>query len=122
MHGTISVGSGVATNADGKSAAEKTDDGKSAIDDGNWFSRAARRLLPHKAGTWLHLTTKLGDERLCQRYASGEVKPPAYFFRALLRDDNGDTWLAAAMEGSTAKWWLDYQRAKRLSAAIDSVE
>lgn len=98
-----------ATNGSGTSAADEFSDGKSAVDDSEWFSQAAQRLLPSKPGTILHLTTGLGDERLCQRYAAGHVKPPAYFLRALLRSPHGRQWLAAVMEGSEADWWRDYK-------------
>lgn len=96
-----------ATNGHGKHAAKNFSNGKSAADDGDWFARAARSLHPVKPGTVLFLTTGLGDERLCQRYASGEVRPPAYFLRALLRSDSGEQWLNAVMDGCKAKWWRE---------------
>jgi hypothetical protein len=106
----------VAIEARGKFAVEKTDDGKSAVDDRNWFAEAVCALLPFKAGTALFYTTGLGDERLCQRYASGETKPPAYFLRRLLRSDEGETWLNATMDGCEAKWWLDLKHQRKVGA------
>lgn len=89
--------------------------GISVVDDGDWFAAACGLLLGQKAGTALHFTTGF-DERSCQRYASGSVKPPAYFLRALLRSDQGHVWLAAAMDGSEAEWWRNLQGASRVLA------
>lgn len=104
-----------ATNGHGKLAVQEFTDGKSAVD---WFSQSARRLYPHKPGTVLHLTAELGDERLCQRYASGEVKPPAYFLRALLRSEHGWQWLSAVMDGSDAPWWLSLKRSAEIGSDV----
>src|SRR6202034_3960466 len=104
------------TTAAEKSSSEKSD--TSVGSDENWFSQACRALLEHKPGTALHYVTGF-DERSCQRYAAGSVKPPAYFFRALLRSEQGWTWLAAAMDGSSASWWLDIQRARDCSFAYE---
>lgn len=121
-----------ATSGDGKSAAEKqprrlstvapTVDGKSAVDDADWFSVATLKMHPHKPGTVLHLVTGLGDERLCQRYAADHVRPPAYFLRRLLRGRHGRQWLNATMDGCTEQWWLDHQRADRIVAQIDALD
>jgi hypothetical protein len=100
-----------ANNHGGISAAGLPSDGKSAADDGDWFAKAAQALLPHKAGTALHYATGF-DERACQRYAAGSIKPPAYFLRALLRSDGGWQWLAALMDGADPQWWRDIQRAR----------
>lgn len=104
----------VAIIPNGMSAVEKSLDGKSAVDD--WFGAIARGLLPEKPGTALHYITGY-DERLCQRYAAGHVKPSAYFLRALMRSDQGQPFFFAVMDGSTAPWWLAYQRERRLAAA-----
>lgn len=101
----------VAISRDGKSAAGISDDGKSAVEDENWFADAARSLLPAKAGTALHYTTGV-DERLCQRYAAGHTRPPGYFIRSLLRSEGGWQWLAALMDGAEPQWWADIQRAR----------
>lgn len=111
----------VATNGHGTSAADPILDGKSAVDDGEWFAAVARALLPHKAGTALHCITGY-DERLCQRYAAGHVKPPAYFLRALLRSEQGWQFLAGAMDGASPQWWRDVRKAMELKRAIDGVE
>ncbi len=124
MHGNLSTPADPTTIENGTIAVREIPDGKSAVDDeGQWFSRSARRMHPTKPGSILHYTTGLGDERLCQRYASGEVKPPAYFLRALLRSEHGRQWLYAAMEGCTEQWWVDLQRAIKVgSAAIREAE
>jgi hypothetical protein len=120
MHGNLPTPAPTAIIADGNNAAREILDGKSAADDdGQWFSRAARRLHPTKPGSILHYTTALGDERLCQRYASGEVKPPAYFLRALLRSEHGRQWLYAIMDGCQSEWWIEFQRHARMGAAAD---
>lgn len=108
MSATISPIRKIAIETAGKLA------GKSASDDGDWFSKAARTLYPHKAGAILHVTTGLGDERLCHRYASGDTRPPAFFLRALLRSDHGEQWLSVLMDGCTAPWWRDLSDARHL--------
>lgn len=111
-------GSGNGTTiARGTSAAEFTSDDKSVAGNENWFSDAAQRLYATKPGTALHYLTDF-DERCCQRYAAGSVKPPAYFLRALLRSEHGWQWLSAAMDGSTAEWWRDLQRAQRIAEKL----
>jgi hypothetical protein len=114
MHGISGNILALASNTGGISAS------KSVANDCDWFSRACRWLYPLKAGTALYLTTGLGDERACQRYAAGTVKPPAFFLRALLRSDHGSQWLEAVMAGSNAIWWRDYQEAVSLKAAVDA--
>jgi len=116
MHGTISTAAKSAISIHGKSS------GKSAVDDADWFSVAARNLYSHKPGTALHLITGLGDERLCQRYASGEVRPPAYFLRSLLRGEHGQQWHGAVMDGCATPWWLDLQAAQRLCAEYQIIK
>lgn len=102
--------------AGGKLAVGKSLNGKSAVDDSEWFADVARQLLPAKAGTALHFITGF-DERLCQRYAAGHVKPPAYFLRALLRSEQGATWLAALMHGCDVAWWLEHKHTASVGAA-----
>ncbi len=97
-----------ASNAGGNSAVQKITGGKSAVDDQDWFSIAARRLYAHKPGTVLHTITALGDERLCQRYASGDVRPPAYFLRNLERGAHGRQWTSIVLDG--VEWWVDLNR------------
>ncbi len=127
MHGTLSRRGRAAMRASGKVAVDRagsggndTSGGKSATDE-NWFSTAAWDLYGKNPGEPLHIVTGLGDVRACQRYAAGDVKPPAYFLRRLLRSDHGRQWLGATMQGSTADWWIDMQRAERVAAAIDAV-
>lgn len=101
------------------SDAGKTSTVKSDVEERGWFADAAQVLLPaKKPGTFLHYLTGY-DERLCQKYAAGTVKPSAHFLRVLLRSDQGAQWLAAIMDGSAAPWWRDHQRTVRLAAAAD---
>lgn len=93
-------------------------DGKSAVDDADWFAAATRTLLPNKAGTHLFLTTGCGDERLCQRYAAGHVKPPAYFLRRLQRSEYGWQWLCAVMDGASPQWWRELQQDRDLARSV----
>lgn len=87
-------------------------------DDADWFGEMARGLLGKDAGLHLHYITGF-PERTCYYYASGERKPPAYFLRALLRSEQGASFLRALMDGCTAPWWLDHQRA---ASAADKVK
>jgi hypothetical protein len=103
-------------NPGGTSAVDKTTGVKSDASERGWFSDAAQELLPDKAGTALHYITGY-DERLCQKYAAGHVRPSAHFLRVLLRSDHGATWLAAVMDGCTAPWWLERERARHVGEA-----
>lgn len=118
MRTNLSLAARNAIDVGGTSAAEAEPAVKS---DGDWFSQTCRALLPHKAGTALHYTTGV-DERLCQKYAAGSVKPPAYFLRALLRSDGGWQWLASLMEDSDSGWWRDLQRARRVVSQLDAID
>lgn len=114
-----------ATNGHGNNAVKirrTKQNGKSAADDGDWFAQSARHLHPHKPGTVLFLTTGLGDERLCQRYAAGDVRPPAYFLRSLLRSDSGEQWLNAVMDGCTQAWWVKLKTDSDYGRKIRAVE
>lgn len=121
MHGIVSRRARAAIKRGGNSAVGRNASGRSAVDDENWFSDAAWGLYGKNPGEPLHLITSLGDVRLCQRYASGEVKPPAYFLRRLLRSKHGEQWLGAVMDGCDSAWWADMQRARRIAGAIDAV-
>ena len=121
MHGNLPAADSAAISAPVKSDADENADGKSDGEECGWFADAARGLLPHKAGTALHFATGF-DERLCQKYAAGKVKPSAYFLRALLRSDGGWQWLSALMDGSDAQWWRDLQRARRVIAQLDTID
>lgn len=116
-------GAGVGANGhDDRFVIEKTTGDKSVADDENWFSDAVLLLYPEKPGTALHyIAEKQFDERSCQRYAAGTVKPPAYFLRALLRSPHGWQFLAATMDGSDVEWWRDVERARAIKDAIDKV-
>lgn len=91
----------------------------SVADDEDWFASYAQAFYNGKAGPALVFASKSDqrDERNCQRYASGAVKPPSFFLRSLLRDPHGKQWLAAVMDGCTEQWWIDMQRAARVGAA-----
>lgn len=129
MHGNVSSDRNPAISADGKSVIESSGDGAAEPDpssddisvapDENWFAEMAQALLVPKPGTALHYITGF-DERSCQRYAAGSVKPPAYFIRALLRSEQGGPILAALMDGCTARWWVDFQRYQRMGLAAET--
>ena len=75
------------------------------------FVEICRVLLGKDAGFALYnIVEQRFEERTCYRYAAGDRKPPAYFLRALLRSEQGATFLAAVMEGSDAQWWQDHLR------------
>jgi len=98
--------------------------GKSVVSDGknageDWFANVCKHLLPTKAGTALHYATGV-DERSCQRYAAGDVKPPAYFLRALLRSPQGWTWLCAVMAESDEPWWREVKYAYEIIAVFEA--
>ncbi len=104
--------------------AEQPLDGKTfgvRIDvDAEWFTRAARQLYARKGGTELHFLTDY-DERLCQKYVAGSVKPSAYFLRTLQRGPHGEQWLNAIMAGSNAQWWLDLQRDAEIGRKVREI-
>lgn len=106
MHGILGNAETKARKANVTSDAVATD----LSDDEKWFAEAAKILLECKAGTALHYATGF-DERSCQRYASGQVKPPAYFLRSLLRGPDGWIWLSALMEDCDADWWRNVRLA-----------
>lgn len=97
---------------------------KSVVSDGkdvgeDWFANVCKHLLPTKAGTALHYVSGF-DERSCQRYAAGDVKPPAHFLRTLLRSPQGWTWLCAVMDGSNEPWWREVQYAYEIIAVFEA--
>jgi len=102
-----------AIEAADRAVAEKNADDKSV---GNWFSRLCKGLFTTKAGTALHYTTGF-DERSCQRYAAGTVGTSGDFIRALLRSEQGATWLNGIMDGCEAEWWREHQRALKIGRA-----
>jgi hypothetical protein len=95
----------------------ETVDDNSVAESDEWFADLARSVLgPSKPGTQLHFITGI-DERSCQRYAAGHVKPPGYLIRALLRSEQGEQFFAALMHGSDAQWWNEHQRERRVGRA-----
>jgi|SRR6185312_5718483 len=116
MHGSLPVEISKSNKAAVQLADQLVSD-----DEGEWFSNICAQLLPKDAGFALHITTGF-EERTCYRYAAGNRKPPAYFLRALLRSDQGWTWLSAIMDGADAEWFRDLQRARRVAEVIASVE
>jgi len=118
MGASVQAGAGTAIIPRGTSAVEKSADGKSAVGDRGWFAEMAQALLPEKPGTALWTITGY-DERLCQRYAAGHVKPSAYFLRVLIRSGQGEPFFLALMDGCAAPWWIDMQRHARMGAAAD---
>jgi hypothetical protein len=117
--GGLSIGAGNgATNGHGKFAVQELSGVKSDV---GWFADMAQALHPDKPGTILHLTTGV-DERLCQKYAAGSVKPSAAFLRWLLRSENGWTYLAFLMEGCETPWWIEIKKARRIAEAIRMID
>lgn len=103
----------------GRFAVEKSTSVKSDAPDLGWFVEMVRGLHPHKPGTALHYLTGY-DERLCQKYAAGSVKPSAYFLRNLLRSGQGWQHLVAIMDGSNAAWWRDLVVRKECADAYEA--
>lgn len=89
-------------------------------DSERWFADLARQLLPKDAGFALHVCTGF-EERTCYRYAAGDRKPPAYFLRALLRSEQGWTWLAAVMDGAEPEWWRTVQAAAASRSKLEEI-
>lgn len=121
MDQSISIAEPRAIIAGDRSVVENISGDKSVGSDENWFSDAVLRLLgTDKPGTALDCITELrfGD-RNCQRYAAGDVKPPAYFLRAILRGKHGEPFLHALMDGCESEWWLDHQRRLTNGAKVD---
>ena len=115
MHGALPVAH-AASNKRPDRLADQT-----VSDDEDWFTEICAQLLPKDAGFALHVLTDF-EERTCYRYAAGDRKPPGYFIRALLRTDQGWTWLAAIMDDCKSDWWIELQRTRRIAEAIASVE
>jgi hypothetical protein len=90
------------------------------VSDDGWFVEIVRTLAPKDAGFVLHVLTGF-EERTCYRYAAGDRKPPGYFVRALLRSEQGSTWLAALMDGCEAQWWRDLSRAAANHQKIEEI-
>lgn len=124
MHGVLGAARAPSRNGSDRSVAKTSVTDTSVGDDENWFSDAALSLLgTEKPGTALDCVTDFRfGERNCQRYAGGDVKPPGYFVRALLRGKHGEQWLNAIMDGCDAPWWRDLQRARRIADAIASID
>ena len=95
-----------------KAASEVTDQSSDQTVS-RWFPAIVSQLLPKDAGLALHLTTGF-EERSCYRYAAGDRKIPGDFLRALLRSEQGFTWLAAVMDGAEPDWWCELQAARDL--------
>lgn len=86
--------------------------------DDKWFAKISKTLLPSNAGMVLGCITGI-EERSCYRYASGTSAPTGHLVRALLRSDQGNIWLSAIMDGSTAKWWREHRICERKAALFD---
>jgi hypothetical protein len=111
----VSTYSRLAIEGADRAVARKTDDDKSV---GNWFSRLCDGLFESKAGTALYyIAGCINDERSCQRYAAGTVGTSGDFIRALLRSEQGETFLNGIMDGCEAQWWRDHQRALKIGRA-----
>lgn len=92
---------------------------KSDVPDSGWFVEMVLALHPHKPGTMLHYLTGY-NERLCQKYAAGSVKPSAYFLRNLLRSKEGWRHLVEIMDGCEAPWWRELVVRKECADAYEA--
>lgn len=93
-------------------------------DNSDWFGSLARPLLGKEPGVALHYM--VGDDfpiSTCSKYVakteSSRRQPPGYLIRALLRSDQGEPFLRAIMDGSTAKWWIEFQQFEVKSNKLD---
>lgn len=118
MHGTLRGSSARESETDGKIDGGGASSVKSDGDLG-WFVEMVRALHPKKPGAALHDLTGY-DERLCQKYAAGSVKPSAYFLRNLIRSDEGWRHLVAIMDDCEAEWWRDLVVRKECADAYES--
>lgn len=126
MHGTLR-GSSAQGSAEGvkSDASEHASDTrkyagvKSDVPDAGWFVEMVLALHPHKPGTVLHYLTGY-NERLCQKYAAGSVKPSAYFLRNLLRSDEGWPHLVQIMDDCKAEWWRELVLLRECAAAYEA--
>ena len=117
MHGNVPAVGETAISRHVTSDVEESSSVKSDAGSLDWFAEMAQGLLPTKPGTQLHYITGY-DERLCQKYAAGSVKPSAFFLRVLLRSEQGAPFFAALMEGCTAQWWIDAKRAGSIGEQV----
>lgn len=119
MHGVLRGSPNASSDADGRCAGEKIIDVKSDVIDLGWFVGMVRVLHPNKPGAALHDLTGY-DERLCQKYAAGSVKPSAYFLRNLIRSKQGWQHLVAIMDDCEAEWWRELVILKECAAAYET--
>lgn len=124
MHGTIRAGAlaptEIGVNVDGRSVgAGRRTVVESAI---GWFAEACKRLLPREKPAQALVCDTGFELRDCQRYAAGDVKPSGYFVRALLRSENGWTWLCVVMDAAQPRWWIELQRARQIADAMREID
>jgi len=82
-----------------------------------FFAGVCKTIFGKDAGLALHYATGV-PERSCYRYASGERDVPILVFRSLLHSEQGEPFFRALMEGCTAKWWLEFERAQHVGAQV----
>lgn len=121
MHGLSGTNGSGATNGAGKVVSGNESPDKSDSESAGWFADLARPLLAGAdSGFVLKCLTGHDDERTCYRYASGATKAvPAYFFVQILRSEQGQQWLNAAMDGCQARWWREFQSAAVRAAGAE---
>ncbi len=86
--------------------------------DEHWFRDLAQSLLPgDKAGTFLW-SLGIGEERSCQRWVAGSVKPTGYTVRRILRSKIGREFLNGLMAGCQEPWWIAYQRTAVMASIL----
>lgn len=82
-----------------------------------FFASVCKTIFGKDAGLALSLATGV-PERSCYRYASGEREVPVMVLRAILHSRQGEPFLAALMDGCTAEWWIEYQRAANVGRKV----
>lgn len=74
----------------------------------SWFARACVQILPKDPGFALSITTGFPSST-CYRYAAEGLPQGGNFVRALLRSEQGRTWLNVIMDDCTTAWWVEHQ-------------
>lgn len=120
MHGLCPPSAKTAMQPTDKDVGKSVQSPTKSVSDENWFADMVRATLA-KPGLELHLATGF-DERSCHRYAAGTVRPPAFLLRAMLRCEQGRTFLEFIMDGAEPEWWHEFKRAGRIAAQFDKMD
>jgi hypothetical protein len=92
-----------------------------------WFAVMCRELWGANAPKELeYVLRRIGhprSDRTCRAWAAGDSPPPVNILLMLQRDaECGKHVLAYVMRDCDAPWWLQHQRAERISAQVDSLD